>query len=164
MTTKLKKKSVNTTEIRAGSHFYPAMHISASWIESLFTGPHPGLKARMDKLRQALADAVDYPWGNSHFYITNARGIPIMHCHFEDDGITCWIEENGVNIGEFNFLLVSKVEWNHVVDQVTKGLTPCGSCGKWIPHAEVQHYSFAGGVCPKCYNPAKHLPPDTRGD
>ena len=38
----------------------------------------------------------------------------------------------------------------------------CNVCSKWFPAKDMHMYSFAGIVCETCYDPKKHLPPDTR--
>lgn len=92
-------------------------------------------------------------------------------------GITLW--KYGYHYGSVSLKMDDKtaLQYNHPVittafadkleDLCIKspiGHMLCNDCNKSFPVADMRSYSFAGIVCQGCYDPAKHLPPDTRGD
>lgn len=111
----------------------------------------------------AMKRAVGYTWGNTHVYITNTAGRPVLQVQWSGDYITFWFVATGVSVGGFEQSKMTKAQMIELIDKAETH-TRCQSCEKFVPHDKVKHYSFAGGVCPKCYDPKKHLPPDTSGD
>jgi hypothetical protein len=110
--------------------------------------------------RRRLRKAVNYQWDNSHSYILNACGKPVLQVQCYTQLFVLWNVSNGVQIFANDYVPDNLVE---MLDKAGKNLTLC-KCGRWIENNLVKHYSFAGGVCPRCYNPKIHLPPDTSGD
>jgi len=122
------------------------------------------LHREMEGLRIRIKKATNYGWDNSQFFIDDMYGHPALSVQFSHYGtITFWNARNGCSIetfGKFGKEEAGTVsDW---IEKISEGLTQCNECKKWVK--EYVHYSFAGAVCKKCYNPKKHLPPDTRGD
>jgi len=125
----------------------------------------------VNDMEQKMKKAIGYNWANHHVYIDDICGKPAISIQFYDRNDHCqnhvdmWNARNGVSMGSFDGDIWLP-EWSDMIDkwcwEINKGLTMCNKCGKWVK--EINHYSFAGGVCNKCYNPKVHLGPDTRGD
>lgn len=143
---------------------FPAIHFNWIEIERWSEEGLPALYRHTERLRKALKKATDYTWDNSHFYIEDLFGKVVLTVQFHPELVSFWIYRTGVSAAMFNAKTLTAEALKDLVANASKNLTPCNACGKWIPNDKVKHYSFAGGVCPKCYNPKRHLPPDTRGD
>lgn len=150
--------------LKAGSDFYPAIHYNYTFLSSLAGKDGEEIAKQMEKVRGKAGKAVDYPWGNSHDYICDITGTPILTVHVSRDSLHLWAVRGHHSIGEFSIAKMTKKLAEEIMDKVADDKFLCPGCGKWIDVAKKKTYSFAGAVCPKCYNPKKHLPPDTRGD
>jgi hypothetical protein len=124
------------------------------------------LNKEMDALRIEIKNATKYTWDNTHFYIDSIFGRPALQVGFYEKDISFWNAETGTSMGSFDKFTdeeYAKVrDWiHHIEDREVM----CCECEKWVPDkTQGHHYSFAGFVCNKCYDPKVHLPPDTRGD
>lgn len=122
----------------------------------------------LEEKRLALKRAVDYRWDNDNFYLCDARGVPRLSFIVSEGALHMWDVTGTQSV--YNF---PKSEWDsnrlgcsRLIDEALtnteKGLSRCQECGKWV--ASGKKFAFAGYVCDSCFNPAVHLPPDTRGD
>ena len=148
----------------------PKIHFSYLDTRAWVGKTHTELSKEMEALRVRVKEASGYPYDNSHFIIDDISGHPALTLLFSNNPdypyLSVWSAINGVCIGEIG----SGKKWTDKdsktiedwVWHVNSGLTRCNECSKWVGH--INHYSFAGGVCDDCYNPQKHLPPDTSGD
>jgi hypothetical protein len=139
------------------------------WIDKPFTE----LKQEMEDLFRKVKDAANYRWGNTHFFIGSFEGKPALKMLFMSDRVSFWNTKDGKCVylngkgpapekvtKEFIAAVVV------VINAVESGLKQCTSCYEWKnPNvSKFTMYDFAGQACQECYNPKKHLPPDTRGD
>ena len=155
--------------------FHPELHFSYLHPRQWDGKPMKELAKEINGMEKKMKDAIDYNWANHHIKISGLCGKPTISLQFyneETHGNSCnsidlWNAKNGVSMGS----LASKdntwlPEWSDKIVEwprnIEKGLTMCNSCKKWVK--EIKFYSFAGGVCVDCYDPKKHLSPDTRGD
>jgi hypothetical protein len=125
-----------------------------------------------ERLRIAVKQATDYVWDNTHFILETSSGQAGLIIQFasDDEGgiIECWSARTRcsidcLRIGEPGTetrkkLVESLEEW---ADQAAKGKAYCCECHKWVDAFKT--FGFAGSACVTCYNPKKHLPPDTSG-
>lgn len=122
------------------------------------------LDKEMNELRVKVRDATNYRWDNSHFfidsYIAHKTALEVL---FSPSSITFWNAVNGCAISGFTeFGKEEAKQVSEWIKNITEGLTQCNECKKWVK--EYTHYGFAGAVCEDCYDPNRHLPPDTSGD
>jgi hypothetical protein len=125
-----------------------------------------------EKLRIAVKEATDYRWDNEHFVFQATDGRPGLNIQFAADGtggvISCWSSRTQGAIGDLVIgepgtetrakLVETLSEW---ADQAVQGKALCSDCHKWVD--AFKHFDFAGTVCLHCFNPKRHLPPDTSG-
>ena len=145
----------------------PQIHFNTNDVREWEGKAYSQLHKEMDSLRIKVRDASGYRWDNSHFYIDDGFGKPAIKVLFHDGGISFWNAINGVALatycGEMCVSgLVSAIQY--WIDKIERGLAQCQECKGWVKCEAIHQFDFAGGVCDKCYNPKKHLPPDTRGD
>jgi len=115
----------------------------------------------LEEVRIKVKKATNYGFDNTHFFYQD------LNIGVSPSGFTAYSRKTGTFIDRLWFEerlfeqqdvdLLS--DWAH---QVSMGQTYCRECQNWV--LEFEPYSFAGAVCLKCYDPIKHLPPDTRGD
>lgn len=123
----------------------------------------------MEKIRLKLKEAVNYTWDNSHFYITDIYGkLSITLLFSPDYGINAWSYNTGAKIitqWNYNRKWTKKdtKELQDIVHHLEEGETQCQVCKNWFKTGDWKHYSFAGAVCNKDFDPRIHLPPDTSG-
>jgi len=118
-----------------------------------------------EALRENVKEASNYFYDNSHFYIDDLCGKPALTVLFELTCITFWNAKTGRCIGSIMDTTDTSLKIiDEMISKVSDGMDKCHECGTWQPSNEMESYSYAGVVCKKCYNPKKHLQPDTRGD
>jgi|SRR5215471_4456911 len=150
---------------------YPQIHFNylepATWLGR----STKELRLEMEALRRQIKDAVGYQWDSTHFYIDNIYGRPALQIDFYDreEAIPAWNALNGRAIhmpaapeGIITKEIVKAL--SEAQHKVTEGFTQCNVCYEWISAEAMNPFSFAGAVCDGCYDPKRHLPPDTRGD
>lgn len=124
------------------------------------------LHEESEDLRKRLKEASNYFWDSTHYFIDDIGGRPAVEVLFHEDFIHLWNARNGVALSLFRthdpFSEEDSKALSLILHRIYEGLTQCQQCGEWV--TEIKRYSFAGGVCGKCFNPRKHLPPDTHGD
>jgi hypothetical protein len=111
--------------------------------------------------------AVGYPFDNTHYMLTGYSHEPLITVLFGTNGMSFWAYKSGRALS-----LSPEGKWTHKdteelrqsLEHVQCGYLQCGGCNGWWKAERMKEYSFAGSVCPECYDPAKHLPPNTRGD
>lgn len=133
------------------------------WLGKSFTQ----LWEEADRLRVNVRDAADYRWDNGNFYISDIYGKLALQVGIYNGSMSFWNARTSVAIESFEGETFTEQHCRKIEDwiaHIEQNETQCNDCGKWISNDEVKKYSFAGGVCKDCYNPVKHLPPDTRGD
>lgn len=142
------------------------------------------LYRKMDDLRRKVMEQTGYWMSNSHFFIDGVYGKPCLSVLFSDDSISFWNAKNDISIGSFMDIRDVKADMKgavtsssilargrgftlemtelicHYCDKIDEGLTMCNVCHKWVKN--YKSYSFAGAACLLCYDPNKHLPPDSR--
>lgn len=120
------------------------------------------IKDMLNEMRKAQKQALNYVWDNEHFYLDDLFGHPAIKFSIYSDGsgIGLWNARTNSNIGSFKSFPDDIEVW--LTRYIPEGYNKCNDCGKWVK--EWKHYSFAGAVCLSCYDPTRHLPPDTRGD
>lgn len=151
------------------------------WVGKTFSE----LNDEMEKARIAVKDAINYPYDNSHFVIDDCYGKPALVIGFSCQSIHTWNARNGCSVGSFyektgketilskllsdNLVVADTIVSDEMiklldgwVSNVSKGLTMCNECNKWVE--KYVSYSYAVSVCMSCYNPERHKMPDTRGD
>lgn len=119
------------------------------------------LYAEMSNLEKQLCKNINAFYCNVDFYIANICGKVCITVLFSSSCISLWNYENGISIGDFPKLEAKEIR--DIIKKVSAHKTKCNDCGEWIDNHKIINYSFAGGVCKKCYDPKKHLPPDTSG-
>lgn len=149
---------------KPGSNFYPAVHLNYAWLGEIAGQNGKQVERELESIRDKIGKACSYPWDNSHFYICDITGTPVLTVHVNGDSLHLWAANGGHSIGEWSISALTKEQARKIVDEVSNGNFLCPDCGKWKDASKKKTYSFAGAVCPKCYNPKRHLPPDTRGD
>lgn len=150
--------------------FEPAIHFAYSYFrhipkeittEDMFNSAQ--------KIHANLQKATGYTWGNDHFYIDDICGRPTMKIGFYADQFTFWAVHNGQTIitidnnAWMNFRSITISEIDDCISNLSKGLGKCLECYKWFPNDKLKSYSYTGIVCKKCYDPSRHLPPDSSG-
>ncbi len=147
----------------------PQVHFSAStyswkWITL------KALDEELEALNHRVKEASGYRWDNPHWFFDDSRGKPAIQfiiCHNQKDGyvMSLWNAVTGTSIKESIKDPVWTPEHSKLIrglsEKIADDLVQCLECGEWVP--KYIHYSFAGAVCEKCYDPKKHLPPDTSG-
>lgn len=121
------------------------------------------LKDRTDILRKAAKKAVNYSWDNPHYWIQDAFGNIVVSFLPHEARISLY-KNNSTSITYFDNWEAFLDQIGYIVDEVSNGNLYCDKCHKWKPAKKMKHFSFAGIVCPKCFDKNQHLPPDTRGD
>jgi hypothetical protein len=125
--------------------------------------------AEAENLRKKVMEATNY--SRENFVLEDSNGRPALTLLWssEKDGtLSCWSVRTGLYIGAFkpeawdednrDKLLNTLDEW---CDKANQGMARCSECGQWVN--AYKKYSYTGSVCLKCYNPKKHLPPDSSG-
>ena len=116
-------------------------------------------------LREKVKDASGYYYDNSHFYIDDLCGHPALTVLFEPTCISFWNAKTGRCIGGILDTTDTSLKLiDDMIHNVSDGRDRCSECGVWQPSNEMKSFGYAGVVCKNCYNPKKHLQPDTRGD
>ncbi len=119
------------------------------------------IAAELDRLRRAAKSAVDYQWDNTHFVIDSLYGRPAVHFTVDPSCVSLWEANHGRYLGTFPDFPADLEVWiNRHIAENSEVL--CGECGKWVHRNKWIAFSFAGAVCQACYDPKKHLPPDSR--
>jgi hypothetical protein len=113
--------------------------------------------------------AVGYPYDNTHYVLTGYTHEPQVKVLFSTDSISFWAFKSdralkSVCLTGTIWTRKDTEELRRSIEKVQCGYLQCGECNQWWKAERMKDYSFAGTVCPQCYDPAKHLPPDTRGD
>jgi len=120
------------------------------------------------KLQSAVYAATEYFWtGNDHYVIDDGYGKAALKLNINEEVISFWNYKTGTAVGD-----IGKEEWDknpaasgrkieECVGHVSNDEVLCLECGKWVK--KWKHYSYAGSVCLKCFNPKKHQRPDTSG-
>lgn len=143
--------------------YKPAIHLDYRHHLDWKDRPIQHIWEELIDLRRKISEVIRHRWGDPHFYIENIHGVPVLSFIALEEFFSFWLVRNGRAIGDIslfddrNIRMLS--DW---IKKASAGLTRCNECGEWAKESIC--YSFAGAVCPKCYNPEKHLPPDTRGD
>jgi hypothetical protein len=120
----------------------------------------PQLAAALELLRVRVKQAANYSWDNSHFFIDDIYGHPALKIQTHGDGsIGIWEANHNTAVGLFGSI---PDDLGAMVGHAQQGEVLCHDCGQWV--SEFRRFSFAGAACLTCYDPTKHLPPDTRGD
>lgn len=156
----------------------PAILLHKNDFQKYVNKPMKDLCADLTALRIAVKNAVDYPYGNQHFYIENIYGKATLTIGVytykgsemiqKPDGyeISFWNYWNGralspairhINDEPFTQKDYETIQTN--LAKVTQGLTQCTVCHEWVD--EYQSYSYAGAACDACYEPTKHKQPET---
>jgi len=119
------------------------------------------LHEQMEALRIRVKEATGYTWDNCHYFITDVYGKPAISISFYSDGVNLWSAVTGTSLGNLETLDHKLIET--FVEEIQDGRDRCCQCEKWFSKP-LKRYSYAGAVCPGCYNPKVHLTPDTSGD
>ncbi len=118
------------------------------------------IAAELERLRVAAKTAVGYWADNTHFIFDDLYGhaAVIFQVYADTPHVALWEANHGTWLGHFDDFPPDLAVWMN--DHIAKGEVKCGECGQWIK--EYVQYDFAGAVCQSCYDPKKHLPPDSR--
>lgn len=100
---------------------------------------------------------------SSLLYITDGTGKVQLQFACWEQAVTLYASSS-ISLKSFSDWTLFKAQLPTFIQKVSEGKWYCDSCGKWKSKGRFKHYSFAGIVCEKCYNPTFHTPPDTRGD
>lgn len=143
--------------------FKPEIHFNYTHHYAWIGADLNELYNEMEKLRIAVKKASNYYWDSSIFFINDLCGYPALKVLFSESSISFWNARNGCSLGTFDtFGTKESKELDSYIANVSKGLTRCNVCKAWFK--DFKSYSFAGAVCKDCYDPERHLPPDTSGD
>lgn len=121
------------------------------------------LELYIDKVSVPIVKATGQIASKCHTVLDNTSGQAALKLLVMRGEITFWNVNSGATIATFKDIPSSK-EITEMLDNVDAGKDKCDMCGHWFQTKDMKSFSFAGIVCKKCYNPRKHLPPDTRGD
>ncbi len=96
-------------------------------------------------------------------WIEDLTGKPQLQFVVGTESLTLYA---GPSISLITFVdwLEFKVKLPTFIANIKAGKWYCGQCNKFKSQKRFKHFSFAGIVCDKCYDPNFHRPPDTRGD
>ena len=149
--------------------YFSHTHFSHEWLK--LSAVEVAVEA--EKLREELALATDYPWGNTHFVLEASSGQPGLQLQWTNDGAHCdgsfgvWSARTNtavVTVSAAEFDIDNRLTTAHLLedwaDKAAEGQIRCAECKNWS-HTW-KHFSYAGSVCLRCFNPKKHLPPDSR--
>lgn len=151
------------TEIVDFGAFEPQIHFSYStvvkWRKNKISLAN--LSKALEELRIRVKEASGYTWDNGHFFIDDVCGMPAIEFAVTADSFSMWEANHNTSIGDFtsipNDLSVM------VNEHIAAGAVRCSECGGWFGEGKWVSYSFAGAVCNKDYDPAKHKGPDSSG-
>lgn len=147
---------------------YPALVfdylVALSWTRNMKSFAE--LTAYFAALSNQLHASVGYQWSNQHIYVANIYGEMVLKLMASHDHLSLWSAASGSRgralppILKWEELLTKMEEY---ITRITDGEFYCDSCRAWKPAGHFKPYSFAGFVCSKCFDPKRHLPPDTSG-
>jgi hypothetical protein len=151
----------------------PYLHLSANFLSHNDTELRElkaaSVAAVINGLQGLVKKACKFIFDNDKIIIEDSTGRAALKASFDRDGsITFWSARTGTSIGcvegktiDAKRQLCSKTieDW---ANKAADGMVRCNECGRWVNI--YQPYSYAGAVCNDCYNPKKHLAPDTRGE
>lgn len=128
--------------------------------------------AYLDGLCQSVRDGTPWEnWGNPILHVQSGCGRSILSISVDVYAINVWDETGTLKIGVFKSVEDYAAYFRFRpdgkktrLDMIEDGWYPCQECGEMVKREDGSHFSFAGFVCQKCYDPKRHLPPDTRGD
>ena len=130
---------------------------AAKWNWKNLKAQHEQMVAMWSQLRAVTG----YPWDNTQFRVcTSDYDKPVISILFLENGIGCWTPDGLTGLRTVK----TYEELREVVHMVQDGNLYCDECKTWKRTEDMKRYSFAGVVCPNCYNPQHHRPADTRGD
>ena len=146
-------------EFSALGYFEPAVVFTEG---SLHQWVSSGVSFReLDDAAKQLSRTISQTTPQGHpirFYVAR-HAIPLLTLLFDREGISIW-DIRGRSLGSLHSLTkASLAELGEMLDNVLKGRSKCNDCGTWV--SEGKTHSYAGFVCNNCYDPAKHLPPNT---
>ena len=152
--------------------FTPALFLRYDWPT---TAAHRvGLGAvsvLLEEIRKEIKHAACYFWDDLHLYLTDEYGRPAMKALISKTTISIWDVKHSISLGDFHsiaeyeaFFIQNRTYKGGPsgIEKLQNGLLPCNMCRQWIEFKDGHRYSYAGFVCKTCYDPKKHLPPDTR--
>lgn len=134
------------------------------------------LYSTLREKRIAIKEAFGYPFDNEYFFLSDITGN--IYARFSISKIekskafpgprysytlSLYDLSGQHHIGYFA-RTPSSTDLDTIADHIAKHRLRCDQCHEWRLAKNLLTYSFAGTICKKCYNPKKHLPPDTRGD
>ena len=136
----------------------PAVHYT---VRDLRGKPLKDLYEEVEQNRISVKEALGYRWDNNNNYVTDIYSRPTLKfsVHYDGSGISFWDASGCASIGNFSEV---PEDLEDIARRVGDGKLRCNSCGAWHPKDEMKRYSFAGVVCQGCYDPKRHLPPDTK--
>jgi hypothetical protein len=120
------------------------------------------LQKELECLRKAVKKATGYQWDNNHFLIEDDYRGPQMIWSMYDGEVHLWSFPFERSLGYHKLDSTFMPFLKEALSQLRQGKMLCSDCRKWVK--EYVSFSYAGAVCKRCYDPKKHLPPDTRGD
>lgn len=123
---------------------------------------------KLDILRVKVKQATGYRPDNQHYYFYDVGGVLclpfILTNTVNNIAISLYAWTGSQYLFHYEDWELFKKMLPNILDKVSKGYLWCDVCNKWKKDYSFQSYSYSGVVCKKCYNPKKHLPPDTKGD
>jgi hypothetical protein len=131
------------------------------------------IAARMEDIRKKIKKHTNYIWDCQHFVVTDSKGRAALNVIFNVNGTMSFLSaRTNTMVGQFTDELIDDHrqevsdaigEW---AEKAADGMVRCSDCGRWVDiyHPVIQvHYSYTSSVCNDCYNPKKHLSPNTNG-
>lgn len=123
------------------------------------------IRDELEVLRVKAKSAVNYMWDNSHYRITDIYGQSSISFLVAVKDFYMWSVSNKQWLPPFVGNIFTSEAYSHItkfLDGLHEHKAYCLGCKTFVD--EYKSYDFSGAVCLKCYDPKKHLPPDTRGD
>jgi hypothetical protein len=121
-------------------------------------------------LWKSLKYAIHYQWDSTHYYISKDYDKTAITVLFSENEIGLWARDGLIGLTSFSDEYWTSKNFSKIFNTVNDLLdnlpdrVPCQKCRKFFLIGNMVKFSYAGIVCKKCFNPAIHRAPDTRGD
>jgi DNA-directed RNA polymerase subunit RPC12/RpoP len=126
-----------------------------------FRGNLPELQKQLELTGRKMTAASGEFSSIPKMVITDLYGKATLTFSVYPDTFCLWAYRTGRHIGDYKDVPENLDE---IIEKTSDGLFKCNNCGGWFDEDIAEYYSYAGVVCPKCFNPKIHAAPDTRGD
>lgn len=122
------------------------------------------LKANMENYMAKIQQTGWLRSSNIPIFYSRDNHKPDLKLGLGTGGITLYTPFGDTHLMLIRTFPIFPREIDEVAELVEKGRLRCNECGSWKLAKNMLHYSFAGIVCKKCYNPKHHKAPNTKGD